>query len=86
MKRTGAEDRGYGFWANRPFSSDAPTPYGSWCRALRFPSHVDSPIGEANFLANLHIDVPPRSNDAGRDELGANVTLTERFLVHAARA
>jgi hypothetical protein len=49
---------------------------------VNFSPDVNAPIGEADFLANLGVDVPTRRHQAGRDELGADVALGEGFFVH----
>ena len=45
-------------------------------------AHDDAALGENDFLANLHGFVPAGLYDGGRDELGADVTFAEVFLVH----
>ena len=58
------------------------TPPGS--TRVDLPPNIDPAVGEADFFTYLVMDVPPGRDDIGRDELGANVTLAEGFLVHEA--
>ena len=48
--------------------SPLPCPTG-----MEFPSDLNPPIREADFFANLGIDVPTRRHEIGCDELGADV-------------
>ena len=41
----------------------------------------DAPIGERNLFSHLKKNVPPGADQRGRDELRADITLTEAFLV-----
>ena len=49
-------------------------------------AHDDPALCKAHFLANLQQLVPPSLAQGRRDELGADVTFTETFLVHRAQA
>ena len=49
---------------------------------VNLATHIDSPVREANLLANLRVDVPPRRDNARRDELRTDVALAQAFLVH----
>ena len=53
---------------------------------MNLAADVNSPIREADFLANLCVDVPAGRDEAGRDELGADVAFAEDFFVHASRS
>ena len=50
--------------------------------ADQLAAHDDAALGEADLLANLRHLVPPGLAQGRCDELGADVTLTEAFLVH----
>lgn len=52
--------------------------------SVDFPSHINAAIGEADFFANLGVEVPARRHETGRDELRADVALAQRFFIHAA--
>lgn len=39
-------------------------------------------VGKADFLANLGIDVPSCRYKVGRDELRADITFAQSFLIH----
>ena len=49
---------------------------------VEFPPDINPPVGEADFFTHLVMNVPPGRDKIGRDELGADVTLAEGFLVH----
>jgi hypothetical protein len=51
---------------------------------MEFPPNINSSISEADFLANLRVNVPARRHEIGRDELGDYVAFAEVFLIHAA--
>ena len=45
----------------------------------------DAPFGEGEFFADLGMEVPARCLERRDNELGADVTLAEKLLVHTAR-
>ena len=45
--------------------------------------YYDAAIGEAHFLAHLHSHAPTRAHHGRHDELGADVALGKRLLVHS---
>ena len=47
----------------------------------RLPADDDPPLREEDLLANLSLKVPPRSHQRRRDELRADVTFGQGFLV-----
>jgi hypothetical protein len=51
--------------------------------AVQLAPHDDAAFGETDFFAHLSLDVPACRYNGGRDELGANVALGQRFFVHA---
>ena len=51
--------------------------------SVDFSSHIDSTISETDLFANLSVEIPASSNEAGRDELRADVAFTKGFFVHA---
>jgi len=55
---------------------------GALCLAARdqFSANDDPALGEGDLLADLGPVVPASPLDCGGDELGADVTLGERFL------
>ena len=50
--------------------------------ADQLAAHDDAALGEAHLLADLRHLVPPGLAQGRCDELGADVTFTEAFLVH----
>ena len=51
---------------------------------MDFAPNIDAAVGEADFFANLGVNVPASRHEAGRDELGADVAFAKGFFVHAA--
>jgi hypothetical protein len=49
--------------------------------SMQLPAHDNAPLGEAYFLTNLAVQIPPGSGDGRGDVFGADVALGELFLV-----
>ena len=45
--------------------------------SVNFSPHIDAAIGEADFFANLGVEIPSRRHEAGCDKLGADVAFAE---------
>ncbi|MDT4838060.1 hypothetical protein FQZ97_718060 [compost metagenome] len=50
--------------------------------AMQLAAHDDAALGKADFLAHLFLDVPTGLLNGRGDELGADIPLGKRFLVH----
>ena len=61
---------------------DVVSPLG-FAMAYQPTTDIDPAVSETNFFANLGYFVPTRMPECWGDELGANVALTERSLLHA---
>ena len=51
---------------------------------MELASNIDTTISEADLFTHLVVQIPPGVHKTGSDELGANIALAERFLVHEA--
>ena len=49
---------------------------------MQLTAHVNTAIGEANFLAHLQIDIPTRRLEGWSNELSADIAFAESLLVH----
>ena len=49
---------------------------------VQLAAHDDAAFGKADFLANLLLDVPAGQGNSRGDEFSADVSFSERLLVH----